>query len=1612
MTRRFCIALLALAALGAGTLPLARAQRLVARRQRTLNACVLLLTPPADPLGLAPSETAAPGQGHQHWPVNPYVFYVLNERTDLKPDDLTIVNPAAPATVTWAQKARWDRIVSGTGEAPLTVGQPLRPNMAAYWEVPLTAENYERLAQMHVIYMPIRAPGSPVLLNEEQRRLLTRLVDGGVLLWIDWAGAGNPPSGAIGGTDHANGLFFPGDFLAAGGASLPTPTGPHAVLTAQYRLTSADVQQVGSSPVPGQRAIDLAPADMGGGPNSFQLTSVLSTGAPYLAAGRYGSGFIVMSAGNVGRAISFLNPPAIHDRKPALSSNVDLTPAEEEDLKFGYNLMAWRDEFSHQQKGPRHQATSGQAIHGLMERWSERTPESLRGWVSPLVVDGLVYAVNWTEGPVGAGTQFWVNAYEVEPTDDYNGDGAMDDGGPDLLDLTFSQSYDKIARWPDAGAMNRPAVIGGLAYGEFGGAGWLFVSGQSASGGTNLWMLNTPSPLVTFPELSSLPENRGEASAGMPVWSPPTYSSSPSPGVYVAAGDVANEQGRIVAYAVSGAGLTEAWHYPAVAAANTLGRCYGAPAVVQIQDRRTGAVDQVMLFTSLHNPQGPGGMGGIVISTRGEPMVYPPGTSADRRTFVPVRRTERWDPQRWWEVRIINKQTGYTLQRYTLLTPSGVVLNDSGQPGRLRLPAPQDLDDVAIVADYTVDAARDPASAGLTPTFFRQRRYFVPAFQGPGAVAGQQSGVAGGVAVGKDETIYYGTGRGYMAAVQIESGVPRVRWKARVRGDLLGGGDPGHSQDINPGSASFLSDFHFVSAPAASDKVIVFAGREAGGGAVLFAFEADATISFKLPDLPLSQNNVGSLQLFFDDTGAGLQRIPPQQYTVNPDTGIVTFTDMRGFTLDLNQARRVPGDNRLMVPIQVRFQAEPQQEVDVPVPLVFFYRDPRPSGGFSSSPVVSGDRIYAMREDGVLLQFPVDPRKEDAAFPGTTVPDFNLALWRNGALVRGRQIGDPSVGGCLASPAIGPGVTAVVTPQGVTGFSSPSVLVADRNRILEAAADAGVFASTDGVIKYQVPESELPIPTDPQFTPYTSVITRRTYLDRPATVRRLNRSSSLTSLFFSTAPTLLGETSEHSELADSSVLAADTGNDRVVEFNGRGRVIWELTSFQDPWKLLPAGEPLRLSRPMDAHRWVDAEVDPLGGPPLLVFHTLVADAGNARVLEIVDKIRFRRGRFDFASFVSDLPGQVDYAGQPVRWYHVLVWSSQTNALGLRLNYRTAQRIYWTRTADAAGNQAEIPDPGYVPRVPQTEPPYLPLDPFLTVTVCSANGAQLSWDPSVPVLQRTVPRARQGGDTILFLTGRRALGPGGVVQDAAFRDVDAARAANPNRYVFQQGAIFPDLPLIREVYLEGNPVAGESALHALSGISSLQRTIRTDPEFTPALSGLRRAQYFLITDAAGVFEFRLALEAQTPTTEDRLARLAWAFTNADYQYVTGGRAFTPSSARRLTSGHVLITSRTARSENAAGLQGLGGDVFTLRISDFITVLERGGAPYNPTAVVLHGWVPDLYAQPGPIFGLPSVTWRAPESPDPSRPPTFATGDNPLALEGSYVPDQPVYADLVY
>src|SRR5712691_9091244 len=90
----------------------ARAASFFHGEPRPVRACVLLL----------PSTVpAAPAFGPDGQNINPYVFYAMDQRTDLRPQSWEFVNPMAPPAVTEEMRQRWLRLVPND-PTPLTTG--------------------------------------------------------------------------------------------------------------------------------------------------------------------------------------------------------------------------------------------------------------------------------------------------------------------------------------------------------------------------------------------------------------------------------------------------------------------------------------------------------------------------------------------------------------------------------------------------------------------------------------------------------------------------------------------------------------------------------------------------------------------------------------------------------------------------------------------------------------------------------------------------------------------------------------------------------------------------------------------------------------------------------------------------------------------------------------------------------------------------------------------------------------------------------------------------------------------------------------------------------------------------------------------------------------------------------------------------------------------------------------------------------------------------------------------------------------------------------------------------------------------------------------------------
>jgi hypothetical protein len=87
-------------------------------------------------------------------------------------------------------------------------------------------------------------------------------------------------------------------------------------------------------------------------------------------------------------------------------------------------------------------------------------------------------------------------------------------------------------------------------------------------------------------------------------------------------------------------------------------------------------------------------------------------------------------------------------------------------------------------------------------------------------------------------------------------------------------------------------------------------------------------------------------------------------------------------------------------------------------------------------------------------------------------------------------------------------------------------------------------------------------------------------------------------------------------LEDGNLLVVDTGNNRVVEVDRAGNVVWPLDEDGYNYYSSPRNASLRLCRPSDAQRFYALEDANGYGTQELVTNTIIADAGHDRVVRV------------------------------------------------------------------------------------------------------------------------------------------------------------------------------------------------------------------------------------------------------------------------------------------------------------------------------------------------------------------------------------------------------------
>jgi hypothetical protein len=284
---------------------------------------------------------------------------------------------------------------------------------------------------------------------------------------------------------------------------------------------------------------------------------------------------------------------------------------------------------------------------------------------------------------------------------------------------------------------------------------------------------------------------------------------------------------------------------------------------------------------------------------------------------------------------------------------------------------------------------------------------------------------------------------------------------------------------------------------------------------------------------------------------------------------------------------------------------------------------------------------------------------------------------------------------------------------GVQAFAYNSVLIADGNRLIELDPDGNATWTMDST---QEPAQSTALGASTPIQSTTATTFGGTSAGVLSSSVPLNRPSTVT------------------QISTNDFLIADTGNNRCVHVDRSGNVLTQLsdssgnilllqpgqfngsnftllnpgttapspynlefTTFNDPLGLLPVGEPNTLSQPQSVVTWLTYEYRNGTAAGTLATainaHYLIADTGNSRLLDIVDRYTEVTSSTGVPTntYALDAP-TLDVNGVPVTQdYHYLNWISHTSDVaGRSYGYVGGQPVLYNATAPATAPPAVPP----------------------------------------------------------------------------------------------------------------------------------------------------------------------------------------------------------------------------------------------------------------------------------------------------------------------------------
>lgn len=388
---------------------------------------------------------------------DPYVFFNLDRRSDMKPPGWSFENPLAPSSATPAIQARWDAIYNalfGT-PGPFPAGTRIGKNTAPYWEVILSSISEDNITKFDVLV--IHSSGN-LSLSPADREKIRVFLDSGGTLWFDKAFTQT--------VDSFN--AFPVPFTTTNAGGNPSVYQPnHPILTYPYRLSPYEAAFMGAHRG-GHAIIGDTLANLGFAPgNWYSVLSpleadfnrinpiIVNSSGVTLGVASMGNGYLVVSAGNI---TSLINEPAGGTQLGGLGGNSGPVGGENfknipsTELKFTYNMIALGGAHPSLAKGSRRNNSSYDEVGApLLELWHDYSLNADQGdhsnYFPPAIFKGAVF--------VTAGNRLY--AYKTDFNRDLDGDGLNDDG---FQDASIGAGQDLIWRSVDLpGPLSSPVCV-------------------------------------------------------------------------------------------------------------------------------------------------------------------------------------------------------------------------------------------------------------------------------------------------------------------------------------------------------------------------------------------------------------------------------------------------------------------------------------------------------------------------------------------------------------------------------------------------------------------------------------------------------------------------------------------------------------------------------------------------------------------------------------------------------------------------------------------------------------------------------------------------------------------------------------------------------------------------------------------------------------------------------------------------------------------------------------------------------------------------------------------------------------------------------------------------